>query len=169
MAATSYTYWLSQFTVLGLALLWVYLRRNEAFLRFRNLVMLANLIGLAGYVLLPTAPPRMFPGFGFADTLALFGSLNHGSGLIELASNPYAAMPSLHAADSLIVGITLATICRNWLARAVWLAWPGWVWFSVMATGNHFWLDIAAGVLVAGLAAAVIYRKQLRASLAVRR
>jgi membrane-associated phospholipid phosphatase len=167
MAATSYTYWLSQFTVLCLALLWVYLRRNAAFLRFRNLVMLANLIGLAGYVLLPTAPPRMFPGFGFVDTLALFGSLNHGSGLIELASNPYAAMPSLHAADSLIVGITLATICRSWVARLIWLAWPAWVWFSVMATGNHFWLDIAAGVVVAGLAAAVIYRKELRPKIAI--
>jgi membrane-associated phospholipid phosphatase len=169
IAATSYTYWLSQFTVLAAALLWVYLRRNEAFLRFRNLVMLANLIGLAGYVLLPTAPPRMFPGFGFADTLAIFGGLNHGSGLIELASNPYAAMPSLHAADALIVGITLASLTRRWLVRAVWLAWPAWVWFSVMATGNHFWLDIAAGVLVAGLAAAFIYRKQLRASVAIRR
>jgi membrane-associated phospholipid phosphatase len=166
MAATSYTYWLSQFTVLGLALLWVYLRRNESFLRFRNLVMLANVIGLAGYVLLPTAPPRMFPGFGFADTLALFGSLNHGSGLIELASNPYAAMPSLHAADSLIVGITLAAVCRSWLVRLLWLAWPVWVWFSVMATGNHFWLDIAAGVVVAGLAGAVIYRKELRTRIA---
>ena len=29
--ATSWTYWLSQFTVLGLALLWVYLRRHDAF------------------------------------------------------------------------------------------------------------------------------------------
>ena len=166
MALTSYTYWLSQFTVLGLALLWVYLRRNHAFLRFRNLVIVANLIGLAGYVLLPTAPPRMFPGFGFADTLALFGSLNHGSGLIELASNPYAAMPSLHAADALIVGVTLAAICRNWIVRLVWLAWPVWVSFSVMATGNHFWLDIAAGWLVACLAAVILYRKELRARFA---
>jgi membrane-associated phospholipid phosphatase len=166
IAATSYTYWLSQFTVLGAALLWVYLRRNDYFLRFRNLVMLANVIGLAGYVLLPTAPPRMFPGFGFSDTLALFGSVNHSSGLIQLASNPYAAMPSLHAADALIVGVTLAAICRSWIARIIWLAWPVWVWFSVMATGNHFWLDIAAGVLVAVLAAALIYRKELRARIA---
>lgn len=162
MAATSYTYWLSQFTVLGLALLWVYLRRTEAFPRFRNLVIVANLIGLAGYVLLHTAPPRMFPGFGFLDTLAQFGSLNHGSGLVELASNPYAAMPSLHAADALIVGLTLAAVCRNLLVRLVWLTWPAWVWFSVMATGNHFWLDIAAGVLVAGIAAGVIYIRELR-------
>ena len=53
---------------LGLALLWVYLRRNEHFLRFRNTLLLANVIGLVGYVLLPTAPPRMFPGFGFGGT-----------------------------------------------------------------------------------------------------
>ena len=159
--ATSWTYWLSQFTVLGLALLWVYLRRNEAFGRFRNLVMLANVIGLAGYVTLPTAPPRMFPDFGFVDTLARFASLNHGSGLIELASNPYAAMPSLHSADALIVGVTMALLVRRRWAKVLWLAWPPWVWFAVMATGNHFWLDIAAGILVALVAALVLERRVL--------
>jgi membrane-associated phospholipid phosphatase len=159
--ATSWTYWLSQFTVLGLALLWVYLRRNDAFARFRNLVMLANVIGLAGYVLLPTAPPRMFTDFGFKDTLAQFASLNHGSGLIELASNPYAAMPSLHSADALIVGVTMALLVRRWWAKVLWLAWAPWVWFAVMATGNHFWLDIAAGLLVALLAALVLERRAL--------
>jgi membrane-associated phospholipid phosphatase len=162
MALTSWTYWLSQFTVLGFALLWVYLRHNEVFPRFRNVVMLANVIGLVGYVLMPTAPPRLFPDFGFADTLAQFGSLNHGSALIEAASNPYAAMPSLHAADALIVGVTLALILKHWWAKALWLAWPAWVWFSVMATGNHFWLDIVAGVLVALAAALVLERQTLR-------
>jgi membrane-associated phospholipid phosphatase len=160
--ATSWTYWLSQFTVLGLALLWVYLRHNEVFPRFRNLIMLANVIGLAGYVLLPTAPPRMFPDFGFVDTLAAFASLNHGSGLIQLASNPYAAMPSLHSADALIVGVTMAMLVRRRWAKVVWLAWAPWVWFSVMATGNHFWLDIAAGLLVALAAALVLERRTLR-------
>jgi hypothetical protein len=160
---SSWTYWLSQFTVLGLTLLWVYLRRNDQFLRFRNWVITANLIGLAGYVLLPTAPPRMFPDFGFVDTLGSFSALNHGSALIELASNPYAAMPSLHAADSLIVGITMALIVRRAVWKVLWLLWPAWVWFCVMATANHFWLDIAAGVLVAALAAPVVFRRQLRA------
>jgi hypothetical protein len=159
---SSWTYWLSQFTVLGLTLLWVYLWRNDRFLRFRNWVITANLIGLGGYVLLPTAPPRMFPDFGFVDTLASFSSLNHGSALIELASNPYAAMPSLHAADSLIVGITMALIVRSKVAKGLWLLWPAWVWFCVMATANHFWLDIAAGVVVAALAAPIVFRRQLR-------
>ena len=159
--AVSWTYWNSEFTVIGIALLWVYLRRHEAFAQFRNTILLANVIGLIGYVAMPTAPPRMFPTFGFADTLGDIGGLNHGSGLIELASNPYAAMPSLHAADALIVGITLAVVCRNRFAKIAWAIWPLWVWFSVMATANHFWLDVVAGVGVALVALAVIHRRWL--------
>jgi membrane-associated phospholipid phosphatase len=160
-AAVSWTYWNSEFTVVGLALLWVYLRRHAHFARFRNTILLANVLGLVGYVLLPTAPPRMFPSLGFVDTLAAFGGVNHGSGLIELASNPYAAMPSLHAADALIVGVTLAYVCRSWWARIVWALWPAWVWFSVIATGNHFWLDVVAGAALAAVTLAVIHRRRL--------
>jgi membrane-associated phospholipid phosphatase len=161
-AAVSWTYWQSEFTVVGLTLLWVYIRRNEHFYRFRNWILLANAIGLVGYVIAPTAPPRMFGVFGFEDTLLDFGALNHGSGLIELASNPYAAMPSLHAADALIVGVSMALIVRSRFVKILWIAWPAWVWFAVMATANHFWLDIAAGVLVALLTGAIMYRKELR-------
>jgi membrane-associated phospholipid phosphatase len=163
---TSWTYWLSQFAVVGLALLWVYFRRYEHFIRFRNLLMLANLLGLVGYVLLPTAPPRMFPELGFVDTLASFGTPNHGSTLVQLASNPYAAMPSLHAADALIVGVALAILVRPIWLKVLWLLWPAWVWFSVMATANHFWLDIAAGIAVAGVAAALVHRRVMIRTLA---
>jgi membrane-associated phospholipid phosphatase len=157
----SWTYWNSEFTVVGLTLLFVYLRRHAYFHRFRNWILTANVIGLIGYVVVPTAPPRMFPTFGFPDTLSDFGGLNHGSGLVELAANPYAAMPSLHAADALIVGISLAAASRHWWSKAIWLLWPAWVWFAVMATGNHFWLDILAGIVVALLAALVVYRRPL--------
>lgn len=159
---TYWTYWTSQFAVLGLALLWVYLRHHESFARFRNTVLLANAIGLIGYVLAPTAPPRMFPDFGFQDTFALLGGLNHESGLVQFASNQFAAMPSLHAADSLIVGITLACICRRRVFKVFWLLWPAWVWFSVMGTGNHFWLDCLAGAACAGLAALIVYARPLK-------
>ena len=158
----SWTYWNSEFTVIGLTLLWVYLRRNHAFTRFRNTILLANVLGLIGYVLLPTAPPRFFTSIGFTDTLGQLGGLNHGSGLIELAANPYAAMPSLHAADALIVGVILASVVRNRIAKAVWLVWPPWVSFAVMATGNHFWLDVVAGMLLGTLALAIVYQASLR-------
>jgi membrane-associated phospholipid phosphatase len=158
----AWTYWNSEFTVVGLALLWVYLRRNEAFTRFRNAILLANVLGLIGYVLLPTAPPRMFPSVGFLDTLDRFGGLNHGSGLVSLAANPYAAMPSLHAADALIVGIVLATVVRRPVWKALWLLWPLWVWFAVMATGNHFWLDVLAGIVLAAVTLLLVYRVPAR-------
>jgi membrane-associated phospholipid phosphatase len=158
----SWTYWNSEFTVVGLALLWVYLRRNHAFTRFRNTILLANVLGLIGYVLLPTAPPRFFTSIGFTDTLGQLGALNHGSGLIELAANPYAAMPSLHAADALIVGIILASVVRNRVGKTLWIVWPLWVAFSVMATGNHFWLDVLAGMLLGAFALAIVYQAKLR-------
>jgi membrane-associated phospholipid phosphatase len=162
----SWTYWNSEFTVIGIALLWVYLRRNAAFTRFRNTILLANVLGLIGYVLLPTAPPRFFTSVGFSDTLGQLGGLNHGSGLVELASNPYAAMPSLHAADALIVGVVLASVTRRWPLKVLWLLWPVWVWFAVMATGNHFWLDVFAGVMLGTMALLIVYRAQVRSFLA---
>jgi membrane-associated phospholipid phosphatase len=162
----SWTYWNSEFTVIGLALLWVYFRRNEAFTRFRNTILLANVLGLIGYVFLPTAPPRLFTSVGFTDTLSQFGGLNHGSGLVELASNPYAAMPSLHAADALIAGVILASVVRRPIWKVVWLVWPAWVWFAVMATGNHFWLDVVAGIVLALITLAIVYRVRVKSVIA---
>jgi membrane-associated phospholipid phosphatase len=156
--ATSITYWLSQFAVVGVALTWVYFNAHERFYGFRNMLIVGNLIGLVGYVLIPTAPPRMFPEAGFTDTLAAHSTVNHSSTFVAFSSNPYAAMPSLHALDALIVSVVMATVVRRRWAKVLWLAWAPWVWFAVMATGNHFWLDVAAGVLVAGVAAAIVYR-----------
>ncbi len=156
----SWTYWNSEFTVVGLAVLFVYLRRHEAFVGFRNSILLANLIGLIGYVFVPTAPPRLL-GVGFVN--------QHTDGLVSLAANPYAAMPSLHAADALIVGVVLFSVCRSPWAKAFWALWPAWVWFAVMATGNHFWLDCLAGIAVAVLAMTAVYSGPARRVFAARR
>jgi membrane-associated phospholipid phosphatase len=152
----NWTYWNSQFTVVGLALLWVYFRRNESFLLLRNALLLANMLALVGFVLMPTAPPRFFSEWGFVDTLAASSSLNHGSGLVQLASNPYAAMPSIHSADALIVGFLMASLVRSRWAKLLWTLWPSWVWFSVMATANHYWLDVAAGIGLAALSVSIV-------------
>ncbi|MDW8339076.1 MAG: phosphatase PAP2 family protein, partial [Thermoleophilia bacterium] len=161
VVATSYTYWLSQFAVVGLALLWVYFRHHDRFASFRNWLILANLVGLLVYVAFPVAPPRMFPEWGFVDTLAQYSSINHSSGLIAFAANPYAAMPSLHAMDALIVGIVMAGLVRSRVVKGLWLAWPAWVAFAVIATGNHYWLDVVAGFALAGVTALALRRAPL--------
>ena len=159
LTAAAWTYWNSEFTVIGLSLLWVYLRRHDLFARFRNSILLANMVGLVSYVIVPTAPPWMFPTYGFVD------GVNHQTGLGAFA-NPYAAMPSLHAADALIVGIVLASVVRQPVCKALWLLWPLWVWFAVMATGNHFWLDVLAGIVLAAVTLALVYRVPARSLIA---
>ena len=143
LTAAAWTYWNSEFTVIGLTLLWVYLRRHERFARFRNAILLANLIGLVGYLLMPTAPPWMFQ-----QTNVVVG-VNHSYEFIHALGNQYAAMPSLHAADALIVGYCLALSSRRLWAKALWALWPLWVWFCVVATANHYVLDVLAGIAVA--------------------
>jgi membrane-associated phospholipid phosphatase len=58
-------------------------------------------------------------------------------------------MPSLHAADALIVAWFLVATSRTIWAKVLWTLWPLWVWFSVVATANHYLLDVLAGVAVA--------------------
>jgi membrane-associated phospholipid phosphatase len=58
-------------------------------------------------------------------------------------------MPSLHAMDAFIVGVVMFGLVRSRLAKALWIAWPAWVAFAVVATGNHYWLDVGAGIVLA--------------------
>src|SRR3954467_2859436 len=152
LTAAAWTYWNSEFTCIGLTLLFVYLRRHDHFKRFRNTILVANLIGLIGYVVMPTAPPWMFASYGFVD------GVNHSTGAIAAMANPYAAMPSLHAADALIVGWFLYNACRSRWAKTLWALWPAWVWFCVMATANHYLVDVVAGIAVGMLAIAAVDR-----------
>jgi membrane-associated phospholipid phosphatase len=142
--AVNATYWASQFLIVGAALLWIYLRRYPSFLRVRDLIIVTNSLGLVGYVLVPTAPPRLLHTDGFVDTLAS-SRLSQATGLVKLFANPYAAMPSLHAADALIVGVALALLVRPLWLKVLWVLWPGWVAVALMASGNHFWIDVACG------------------------
>jgi membrane-associated phospholipid phosphatase len=67
--------------------------------------------------------------------------------------------------DAFIVGVVMAGICRSWFTKALWLMWPAWVAFAVVSTGNHYWLDVVAGILLAiatGLALRRIRTMRLR-------
>jgi membrane-associated phospholipid phosphatase len=107
-------------------------------------------MALVIYVAFPTAPPRLVPGLGIADTVGLAGH-DRGS-FAGVRFDPYAAMPSLHVGWSLLVGLTVfRATSRTWL-RAVALAHPVLMALAVTATGNHYLVDSLAGALVAVLA-----------------
>jgi hypothetical protein len=146
----NWTYLQCQFTITFGFLLWVYLWRNDAWPFLRNTVIIGFSLGIVGYLSYPCAPPRLLPsnlGYGFVDTLKT-GSASAQGGLVSALANPYAAMPSLHTATSLLVGTSGVLLCRSLIARAIWALYPGLVVFAIVATANHFLLDAIGGACV---------------------
>ncbi len=148
----NFAYMNSHFVVTTVFMVWLYLYRNEHFYFVRNMFMVAMGLALIGYTLVPTAPPRFFEELGFVDSLDKV-SVNHDSAFVQMFVNPYAAIPSMHCAFSLMVGVAGARVSRHRLPRVLWCVYPLFVFWVVMVTGNHFWLDGAIGWIVAGLAA----------------
>lgn len=138
------TYFISQFTISTAFLLWVYARRQEYFARMRNALLAANYVSVIVMFLYPLAPPRAIPGAGFADTLDA-NAVNLHSSLITALNNPNSAMPSLHASYAIVLGISGVLLTRNVVARTFWALYPLLVTYSVIATGNHYVLDVVAG------------------------
>ena len=152
--AASWMYVNSHFAITTVTLAWIYLRRNERFYFVRNMFMVAMGVALVGYVALPTAPPRFMPEFGFTDSVAAFTGVDAEKGSASVLFNPYAAIPSMHVAFALMLGVTMSRIVRRRWAHALWLAYAPVVTFVVVATANHWWLDGFLGAVVA-LASAV--------------
>ena len=151
----NFAYMNSHFVLTTGFLVWLYLYRNQSFYFVRNMFLVAMALALVGYALVPTAPPRLIPDEGFVDTLTAYSEVNHDSALVSLFVNPYAAIPSMHCAFALMIGIPGAMIARHRITRAFWCIYPFLVLFVVVVTANHFWLDAAAGALVAAMSAVV--------------
>jgi hypothetical protein len=126
-------------------------RRVDLYPPLRNSLVAINVIGLAVFWLYPVAPPRMLAGYSdvVASTQA-FGSWH--SGALASAANQLAAMPSLHMAWAAWCGLVLWRLSTRRWVRALALAYPALTCAAVLATGNHFLLDVFAGLATAALA-----------------
>jgi hypothetical protein len=151
------TYFHAHFAVTTCFMFWLYLRRNHHYYFVRNIIFSAMALALIGYVLFPTAPPRMLTDLGFIDTLEKTADVNFNTGAVSLLSNPFAAVPSVHTCFSLIIGTTCFFLVRRPAVRVIWLFYPCLIVFSIVATGNHFWLDAILGAALAGIALGVAW------------
>ncbi len=134
-------------------LLWLHRHRPAAFPFVRTTLLLASGFSLVGFLSYPTAPPRL-AGIGIADTISNnHVDLNHG--LVSSLYNPYAAVPSMHVGYALIVAASLLHQGRRLLVRLLGALYPPLVLLVIVATGNHFFLDAAAGAITAAVAAAL--------------
>jgi membrane-associated phospholipid phosphatase len=133
---------------------WLFLHRPRAYGVYRSAFVVSGVLGLAGFLAYPVAPPRLADP-AFVDTLSRYAStyreLEPG-GLV----NQYAAMPSIHFGWNLLVGVALLTEARSPVVRAFGALIPTAMALSVIVTANHYILDVVAGagVCIASLAAA---------------
>ena len=138
--------------VTAVVLLWLHRRRPSAFPFVRTTLLVASALALVGFLAYPAAPPRL-AGIGIADTVSS-GRVDLNHGLVSSLYNPYAAVPSMHVGYALIVATSLLRYGGGRLIRTLGTLYPAFVLLVVVATGNHFFLDAAAGALVAALALA---------------
>jgi hypothetical protein len=139
----------------GAFLVWLHRRHRERFPLVRNTLVGATGVALVIYLLYPVAPPRLAE-LGFVDTVSHSAKVNLSSDLLGGFYNPFAAVPSLHFGYALLVGLTIAVVARGSVARVFGWSYPVLMLFVIVATGNHFFFDAAAGALAiaAGYAAA---------------
>ena len=167
MNSLDWTYINGHFLVTVGAMVFIYFRRNDSFYFVRNMLLISMAIALFGYWLYPTAPPRLMPEWGFTDSVSQFvgdGTLGHWDHTPAGAfANPYAAVPSMHMCFAAIIGLTMARLALRRVVKFVWLAYPALVTLVVVATANHFLVDVFLGVLTAGIAASLAHRLLARA------
>ena len=138
---------------------WVFARHRHRFPLVRNLVLFTNLAAAITYELYPMAPPRLTSGLIFdhhpfrsVDTMRHIigdGKLNG----VPIGYNAFSAMPSVHVAWAIIIGLTLVFLARHPLIKALGAIYPGVMLFTVIVTGNHYVMDGIGAILAVGVAA----------------
>jgi hypothetical protein len=127
-------------------LAWTWRAHPQAFARARDTFAATQAFAVIGYLMAPTAPPRMIAGHGYDDRPR---PGDHGLG--RVVQSPYAAMPSAHTAFAVVAAGTVWALARSRPVRAVALLYPPAVVVEIIATGDHVWLDAIGGLVVAGL------------------
>jgi hypothetical protein len=150
VAALNLFYFVGHFLFTAIFFFWLYHRSRDGFKSFRDGFLAATAIAVVIHWLYPTAPPRL-AGVGLKDTLLLLSGIDIGSPDSSALSNPVAAVPSLHAAYALGVGIGMIRYARFFLLRLAGAIYPPLVVLTIVVTGNHFVLDAIAGMAVLGV------------------
>jgi hypothetical protein len=136
--------------IVGVILIW---RRAPYFSLNRNALIACNVVGLVAFWLYPVAPPRMLAGYHdiAASAAPFFSSILESKG-----ADQFASLPSLHVAWAIWVAIALSCLLRKpWLRAVVWL-YPLATIADVLATANHYLLDVLTAPGVVLIAYAIV-------------
>ncbi|KUN32131.1 hypothetical protein AQJ11_00895 [Streptomyces corchorusii] len=146
------------YLVTPVILVWLFRARARHYRAARTWLMTSTFIGLIGFTLLPTCPPRLLSaGHGFVDTMAQYSAYGWWGGEASAPrgmggmTNQYAAMPSLHVGWALWCGVMLWRYGGTRLTKVLGVVYPLVTALVVMGTANHYFLDAVAGVAVMGV------------------
>jgi membrane-associated phospholipid phosphatase len=130
--------------VIAVTLLWLVLDHPAGYRVTRNAMLISGAAGLFVFALYPVAPPRL-AHLGLVDTVTTYSSAYR---VLQPQAfvNQYAAMPSLHSGWDLLVGMAIITAASSLALRLVGFAMPVLMAFAVVATANHYVVDVVAGI-----------------------
>ena len=142
----SYYYFFAHAVVTFALLAWLWWSSPALYARMRTQLVIINLIAFVVFWRYPLAPPRMFPALGYHDVIATSHALlSWHSGVLVHDADQLAAMPSLHVAWAAWCGLALWQLYRRRAVAVLAIAYPLLTAFVVIATGNHYLLDVLAG------------------------
>jgi hypothetical protein len=137
---------------------WLFRTRPVQYRIGRTWLLLSTFVGLVGFTLLPTCPPRLLTAsHGFVDTMAEFSHYGWWGGAASAPrglggmTNQYAAMPSLHVGWAMWCGLMLWRYGSARWTKVAAVGYPLITTLVVMGTANHYLFDALAGVAVMGV------------------
>ena len=130
--------------------------------RFRSWIWCVSLlvaVGTTTYIIYPMAPPWTAGELGLVDPMTRISGIGwdflHLDAIgnllsqAQLASNPVAAMPSMHAASAALVAAFFWGAAALW-KRVLLALYPVAMGVTLVYTGEHYVVDVIAGCLAAG-------------------
>ncbi len=149
----------SYFLIPHAVAIWTWHRDPKLFRHMLGAMTMLLAVGLALYFLIPSRPPwdtpevLDSPSQNFVRRVMTPVGEQLGGGFYQASykvigeSNPWAAMPSIHMAITFLLVFPLFQAGKRWgYAALVYSALMG---YSLMYLGEHFFLDVCAGVLIA--------------------
>ena len=149
-----YLYRLYYVAVAG-TLLWVFLRHADVYREVRRTMVAMTVLVLPVYWAVPMSPPR-FAMPGVVDIVARYDILDHASRQSWTSPSHHTAMPSMHVGWSLWCAYAVWSALRGTHPRLALVPWlfPLLMAADVLATGNHFVLDIAGSIALLAVSVA---------------
>jgi hypothetical protein len=130
--------------------------RDKQYWRYVTAYVTVSFMGFLTFLLFPAAPPWMVNDKGLIEPITrvssavwnAFGIHDFPSVYNKISPNPVAAMPSLHAAYSLLFALFVTNLFDS---KWRWLAWiyPVLIWVGTVYQGEHFAIDAVVGIIYA--------------------